>query len=42
MTGGMVGFATAGFSNLAAFGGALTNAVLVGTGVLLLGKTRRS
>ncbi|MDQ3913884.1 MAG: acyltransferase [Actinomycetota bacterium] len=42
MTGGMAGFATAGFGNLAAFGGALTNAAFVGTGVLLLGGTRRS
>ena len=41
MTGGMAGFATAGFSNLAAFGGALTNAAFVGTGVLLLGGVRR-
>jgi hypothetical protein len=41
MTGGMAGFATAGFSNLAVFGGALTNAAFVGTGVLLLGRRRR-
>jgi fucose 4-O-acetylase-like acetyltransferase len=37
MTGGMAGFATAGFSNLAVVGGALTNAALVGAGVALLG-----
>ena len=38
LTGGMAGFAMAGFSNLVVAGGALTNAAFVGTGVLLLGR----
>lgn len=38
MTGGIAGFATAGFSNLLVPFGALTNAAFVGTGVLLLGR----
>ncbi|MFN2588760.1 MAG: acyltransferase [Actinomycetota bacterium] len=41
LTGGMAGFATAGFGNVAAAGGALTNAAFVGTGILLLGGTRQ-
>ncbi|MDQ4025842.1 MAG: acyltransferase family protein, partial [Actinomycetota bacterium] len=42
LTGGMAGFATAGFGNIAAFDGALTNAAYVGTGILLLGGRRRA
>lgn len=41
MTGGMAGFATGGFGNLLAVGGALTNAAFVGTGVILLGRPKR-
>ncbi|HEX2056994.1 MAG TPA: acyltransferase [Actinomycetota bacterium] len=42
MTGGIAGFATAGFSNLLAVNGALTNAAAVGTGILLLGRASHS
>ncbi|MDQ3952532.1 MAG: acyltransferase [Actinomycetota bacterium] len=42
MTGGIAGFATVGFNNVFAAGGALTNAAAVGTGVLLLGRRRGS
>ena len=38
MTGGIAGFATGGFGNVLAAGGALTNAAFVGTGALLLGR----
>lgn len=41
MTGGIAGLATAGFNDLLARGGALTNAAFVGGGVLLLGRMRR-
>jgi hypothetical protein len=41
MTGGIAGLATAGFNDLLARGGALTNAAFVGGGVLLLGRVRR-
>ncbi|HEX2294089.1 MAG TPA: acyltransferase [Actinomycetota bacterium] len=42
MTGGIAGLATAGFADVLAVGGAVTNGAFVGAGVLLLGRGRKS